>query len=91
VVKKHVMDPNHLHYHNDCEFDVPQHIIEYDPRDLPFAQEYCIYTLLPRIDKYKEKLVEFQGKEMGSIKILKKDEVKKGAKREHIIKDLVKV
>jgi hypothetical protein len=91
VVKKHVMDPNHPDYHINCEFDVPQQIIEYDPRDLPFEQKYCIDTLLSRTDKYKEKLVEFQGKVSGSIKILKKYEVNKGDEREQIIKDMVNV
>jgi hypothetical protein len=36
--------------------------MEYDPQYFPFAQEDCIDTLLPRKDKYKEKLAEFQGK-----------------------------
>jgi hypothetical protein len=49
-------------------------IIEYDPWDLPFVQEYFIYTLLPMTNEYKEKLAKFQGKEPGSIKILKKKE-----------------
>jgi hypothetical protein len=42
------------------------------------------------MDKYKEKLAEFQGKEPGSIKILKKDEAKKDKEREQAIKDMVK-
>jgi len=59
VVKKQVMDLNHPYYHSYCELDVTQHIIEYDPLDFSFTQEDCIDTLLPRTDKYKEKLAEF--------------------------------
>jgi Ni,Fe-hydrogenase maturation factor len=36
------------------------------------------------MDNYIEKLVEFQGKEPGSIKILKKDEVIKDKEREKL-------
>jgi hypothetical protein len=90
VVKKHVMDLNHLYYHDDCELDVPQKIIEHDPQDFPFAQEDCIDTLLSRTNKYKEKLAKFQGKELGSIEILKKDEAMKDKEREQAIKDMVK-
>jgi hypothetical protein len=85
VVKKHVMDPNHPNYHSDCEYDVPPYIIEYDPLDFPFAREDCIDTLLPINDKYKEDLAKYQGKDPGSIEILKKDE-----EREKAIKDMVK-
>jgi hypothetical protein len=31
------MDPNGPDYTSECDFDVPHHIIEYDPWDLPFA------------------------------------------------------
>jgi hypothetical protein len=89
VVKKYVMDLNHHNYHSDCELDVPQQIIEYDPRDLPFAQEDCIDTLLPRTNEYKEKISKFQENEPGSIRILKKEEEDKG--KEQVIKDMVKV
>jgi hypothetical protein len=65
--KKHVMDPNGHDYMSECDFDVPHHIIEYDPWDLHFVQEDCIDTLLPRTNEYKEKLANFQGKESSSI------------------------
>jgi hypothetical protein len=74
VIKKHVMDPNHLDYHSDCQYDVPHRIVEYDPSDFPFAQEDCIDTFLPRTDEYKENIAKYQGKDPSSIKILKKDE-----------------
>jgi len=90
VVKKHVMDPNHPDYHSDCEFDVPQQVIEYYPWEFPFEQEYCIDRLIPRTNEYKENLLEFQGKEPRSIKILKKEEDKKDKEREQYIKDMVK-
>jgi hypothetical protein len=56
VFKKHVIDLNRPDYHSDCEFDVPQQTIEYDPHNFPFTQEYCIDTLLPTMDKYKYNL-----------------------------------
>jgi hypothetical protein len=45
--------------------------------------------LLPKTDKYKENLAEFQGKEIGSIKILKKEEDKKDKELEKAIKNVV--
>ena len=69
VAKNHVADPNGRYY-----YDVGPHIIEYDLSNLPFAQEDCIDTLLSKTDKYKDKLAKYQGKDPGSINILKKDE-----------------
>jgi hypothetical protein len=46
VVKNHVVDPNSPDYCSNCEYDVTPQVIEYDPWDLPFAQEDCINTLL---------------------------------------------
>jgi hypothetical protein len=83
VAKSHLADLNGPNYYDEC--DMGPHIIEYDPQDLPFSQEDCIDTLLPKTEKYKEKLVEYQGKDPGSIKILKKDE-----EREKAIKNMVK-
>jgi hypothetical protein len=40
--------------------------------ELPFMQEDSIDVLLPWNDEYKEKLVKYHGKELGSIQILKK-------------------
>jgi hypothetical protein len=37
-------------------------------------KEDCINMLLPRTDEYKEKISKFQGKELGSIQILKKED-----------------
>jgi hypothetical protein len=51
-------------------------------------QEDCIDTLLPRTNEYKEKLVKFQGKEPGSIQILKKED-KKNKEREKAIRNAV--
>jgi hypothetical protein len=90
VVKKHVMDPNHPDYHSDCEFDVPRQIIEYDPWDFPFAQEYCIDTLLLRTDKYKEKLANSKEKNQDPSRYSRKNEDKKDKEREQAIKDMVK-
>jgi hypothetical protein len=50
-------------------------------------QEDCIDTLLPRTNEYKEKLAKFQGKEPGSIQILKKEDKRK--EREEAIKNAV--
>jgi len=36
---KHVMDPNGPDYVNKCDYDVPQHIIEYHPSAFPFMKE----------------------------------------------------
>jgi hypothetical protein len=44
---KHVMDPNGLDYVSECDYDVPPHIIEYDPSELPFMQEDSIDMFLP--------------------------------------------
>jgi hypothetical protein len=71
---KHVMDPNGPDYVSECDYDVPPQIIEYDPSELPFMQEDSIDMLLPRTDEYKEKLAKYQGKEPGSIQILKKED-----------------
>jgi hypothetical protein len=60
-------DPNVPDYTCEGEFDEVLDTIEYDPRDLPFMQEDCINTLLPRTNDYKENLAKFQGKEKGSI------------------------
>ena len=79
------MDPNHPDYHSDCEYDVPPHIIEYDPQDFPFVQEDCIDIVLPKTDQYKENLGKYPGKDTVSTKILNKDE-----EPEKAIKDMVK-
>jgi len=84
---RNVMDPNGPNYVIECDYDVPQHIIEYDPFD-QYSQEYCIDTLLSRKNEYKEKLVTFQGKELGSIKILKGREDKDNKECEKTIKDI---
>jgi hypothetical protein len=68
---------------------VAPQVLEYDPWDLPFAREYCIDFLFPNIDKYKEKLAEYQGKDPRSIKILNKDEGKKDQENERAIKHVV--
>jgi len=64
---KHVMDPNGPGYTSEFEFDEFPNTIEYDPWDLPFMQEDCIDTLLPRKYEYMENLTESQGKGLGSI------------------------
>jgi hypothetical protein len=56
VAKNHVVDLNSPDYWSDFEYDVTPHAIEYDPLDLPFAQENCIDTLLLNIDKYKKNI-----------------------------------
>jgi hypothetical protein len=66
---------------------VTPQVIKYDPWDLPFAQEDCIDRLLPKTDKYKEKLAKYQGKD--PIKILNKDEGKKDQERKQAIKHIV--
>jgi hypothetical protein len=76
VSRKHVLDQNDPDYSSEDDFDEVPDTIEYDPRDLPFMQEDCIDALLPRTNEYKDKLAKFQGKEPGSIKILKKEEMK---------------
>jgi hypothetical protein len=50
-------------------------------------QEDSIDMLLPRTDEYKEKLAKFQGKEPGSIQILRKED----KEHEEAIKRTVKV
>jgi hypothetical protein len=82
------MDPKSPNYTSECDFDVPHQIIEYDPWDLPFSQEDCIDTLLPRMNDYKEKLAKFQGKEPRSIQILKKED-KGNKERDKAIKYVV--
>jgi hypothetical protein len=77
VANNHVVDPNSPNYWSDCEYDVTPQVIEYDPWDLLFAQEYFIDTLLMKTYKYKDKLAKYQGKDLGSIKTLKKDAYKK--------------
>ena len=88
-IEKHVMDPNSPDYTSDFDFDVCLQIIEYDPWDFPFAQEDSIDTLLPRMNEYKDKLAKFQGKELGDIKILKKEEDKENKERDKSIKDVI--
>jgi hypothetical protein len=73
-VDKHVTDPNGPDYTSEDEFDEVPDTIEYDPQDFPFMQEDSIDMLLPRTNEYKEKLAKFQGKEPGSIQILKKED-----------------
>jgi hypothetical protein len=90
VVKNHVMDPNHPNYHSDCEYDVAPHIIEYDPSDFPFAQEDCIDTLLPKTDKYKEKLAKYQGKDPGPSKYSRKMKIRKIKSEKKLSRDMVK-
>jgi hypothetical protein len=89
VSMKHVLDQNDPDYSSKDDFDEAPDTIEYDPRDLPFMQEDCIDTLLPRTNEYKENLAKFQGKESGSIKILKKEEDKRDKEHEKVIKDMV--
>jgi hypothetical protein len=80
------MDPNNPDYTSEDEFDEVPYTIEYDPLELPFMQEECIDTLLPRTDKYKENIVKFQGK-LGSIQILKKEDNKDKEREEDIRND----
>jgi len=42
------------------------------------------------VNKYKEKLANFQGKDLGSIRILNKDEAMKDKERGQAIKDMIK-
>jgi len=72
-----VLRRNDHDYSSEDDFDEAPDTIEYDPHDLPFMKEGCIDTLLPRKNEYKEKNTKFQGKELGSIKILKKQEDKR--------------
>jgi hypothetical protein len=44
---RHVMVPDGPNYVRECDYDVLQHTIEYDPYDIPFMQEDSIDTLLP--------------------------------------------
>jgi hypothetical protein len=69
---KHVSDPNGLEYTSEDEFDEVQDTIEYDLQDFPFMQEDSVDMLLPRTNEHKEKISKFQGKEPGSIQLLKK-------------------
>lgn len=71
---KHVVDPRIPNYTREDEFDEVPYTIEYDPYDLHFMQEDYIYMLLPRTNEYKEKIAKFQGKEPGSIQLLKKED-----------------
>jgi len=73
IAKNHVTEPNIPNYWSDCEFDVTPQTMDYDPWELPFAEEDCINTLLSKTDKYKERLAKYQGKDPRSMKILKKD------------------
>jgi len=50
---KHVVDPSSPDYTCEDEFDEVPYTIEYDPYDLHFMQEDCIYMLLPRTNEYK--------------------------------------
>jgi len=86
--KKHVMHPNSPDYTSESDFDVPRRIIDYDPWDLPFAQEDFIDTPLTSTNEYNEKLMKFQGRETGSIQILKKEH-KENKECEKSIKDAV--
>jgi hypothetical protein len=70
--ENHVMDPNDLYYTSECEFDKVPETVEYDPQYLPFMQEDRIGMLLPRTYENSENIMNFQGKEPGSIQILKK-------------------
>jgi hypothetical protein len=83
--EKHVTDPSGRDYASEDEFDEVADTIEYNPQDLPFMQEDSIDMLLPRKDEYKEKLAKFQGKEPGSVQILKKED----EEREEAIKRMV--
>jgi hypothetical protein len=48
-------------------------IDDHDWTTYHFSQEDCIDTLFPKTNKYKERLARYQGKDPGSVKILKKD------------------
>jgi hypothetical protein len=76
VAKEHVIEWDHPNRINENEFDEGRFPIEYDLHDLPFMQEDSIDALRPRTQEYKEKLAKFQGKEPGSIKILKREKDK---------------
>jgi hypothetical protein len=82
---RHVMDLDGPDYASECDYDVLPQTIEYDPSELPFLQEDSIDTLLPLTDQYKDKLAKYQGKEPGSIQILKKE----NEKHEEIVKDTI--
>jgi hypothetical protein len=84
-VEKHVTDPNGPNYTSEDEFNEVPDFIEYNPQDLPFMQEVSINVLLPRKNEYKYKLTKFQGKELGSIQIVKKED----KEREEAIKRAV--
>jgi len=46
--KEHVIEWDHPNHINEKYFDEGSFHIEYDPHDIPFMQEDCINTLLPR-------------------------------------------
>jgi len=73
VCRKDALDEDDPDYSSEDDFDEVLNTIEYDPQDLPFMQEDCIVSLLPRTNKYKDELLKFKGKEPGSINISKKE------------------
>ena len=72
-------------YPRECDYDVIPYTTEYDPSKLPFMQVDSIDKLLPWTDKYKDKHAKYHGKELGSIRIFKKED----EKREEIIQDTI--
>jgi hypothetical protein len=63
VAKNHVINLNSPDYWSDFEYYVTPRVMDYDPSELPFVGEYCIDTLLPNTNEYKEKVTKYQGKD----------------------------
>jgi hypothetical protein len=50
-VDRHVMDPDGPDNASECDYNVLQQTIEYDPFELPFMEGNSIDTLLPWTDQ----------------------------------------
>jgi hypothetical protein len=79
----HVMDLRGHNYVSEHYHDVPSQFIEYDPSKLSFMQEDSLEMFLPW--KNKNKTAKYNGKELGSIHIIQKED----DKHEEIVKDIV--
>jgi hypothetical protein len=60
-------------YVNEAQKDVIQTLQEYSPEDMPFATEEDFDQIeWPKKEEYQQLLDEFQNKEVGTVKILKR-------------------
>jgi hypothetical protein len=75
ITGDHVQDIIHPVNNDKVQNDMIQTLQKYSPEDMPFATEEDFDQIeWPKKEEYRQLLDEFKNKEIGTVKILKKNE-----------------